>query len=345
VDLTDFDYHLPPGAIADTPAEPRDAARLLVIDRARATLADHRCVDLPALLRAGDLVVVNDSRVIPARLLAVDPGRRRPVELLFIEPVESQRWRTLIRPGRRTTAGTTLVVGGEIGPRVRVIAVEPDGTRMVESLDLPVSELLETHGLTPLPPYIRRHQKPDAEDRERYQTVYARVPGSVAAPTAGLHLSTTLLDQLRGRGVEIHALTLHVGPATFQPLRVARVEDHVVPPERVTIPDAVAHAVNAARTTGRRIVAVGTTTTRALEGAAADDGRVRAMDGRVGLFIRPGHRFRVVDALLTNFHLPRSSLLVLVSAFAGRELVLRAYRHAIEAGYRFYSYGDATLIE
>jgi S-adenosylmethionine:tRNA ribosyltransferase-isomerase len=345
VDLADFDYHLPPGRIAETPAEPRDAARLLVIDRARAALADHRCVDLPALLRPGDLVVLNDSRVIPARVLALDPGRRRQVELLFIEPVDPQRWRALVRPGRRTAPGTTLVVGGEVGPRVRVITVEPDGARLVESLDLPVSQLLETHGLTPLPPYIRRHQKPDVEDRERYQTVYARMPGSVAAPTAGLHLSTVLLDELRGRGVEIHALTLHVGPGTFQPLRAPRVEHHVVPPERVTIPDEVARAVNAARAAGRRIVAVGTTTTRALEGAASDDGRVRAMAGRVDLFIRPGHPFRVVDALVTNFHLPRSSLLVLVSAFAGRELVLRAYRHAIDAGYRFYSYGDATLVE
>jgi S-adenosylmethionine:tRNA ribosyltransferase-isomerase len=215
---------------------------------------------------------------------------------------------------------------------------------VIERADGAIADLLAAHGLPPLPPYIARHAKPASEDWERYQTVYARTPGSVAAPTAGLHLSETLLARLRAQGVEIHALTLHVGPATFRPITVEDVEAHVLPPERAIVPAATAVAVNAARAQGRRVVAVGTTVTRTLESAAAEDGRVHALDGMASLYIRPGHRFRVVDALLTNFHLPRSSLLVLVSAFAGRERILGAYRHAVAAGYRFYSYGDATLL-
>jgi S-adenosylmethionine:tRNA ribosyltransferase-isomerase len=208
----------------------------------------------------------------------------------------------------------------------------------------PVRELMERHGLPPLPPYISRHDAPKPEDRERYQTVYAREDGSVAAPTAGLHFTPELLARLAGRGVPVHYLTLHVGPGTFRPIRAGRVEDHRLEAEPIDIPEETAEAVERARREGRRVVAVGTTTTRALEWAAAEDGRVRACTGLADLFIRPGHRFRVVDALVTNFHLPRSSLLVLVSAFAGRDLVLAAYRHAVAARYRLYSYGDAMLI-
>ena len=203
---------------------------------------------------------------------------------------------------------------------------------------------MREHGLPPLPPYIARFATPTPEDRERYQTVYALPPGSVAAPTAGLHFTRRLLSRLGARGIEVHALTLHIGPGTFRPIKTARVEDHALQPERVTLPADVADAVNRARAESRRVIAVGTTTTRALESAAEAGGRVRPLDGAAGLYITPGYRFRVVDALLTNFHLPRSSLLVLVSAFAGRELILKAYAHAIGAGYRFYSYGDATLI-
>lgn len=343
VDVAAFDYELPPEAIAQTPATPRDAARLLVLDRARQALADHLFADLPGLLRPGDCVVVNNSRVIPARVLARDAGGRA-VELLFFEPRAEGRWRALVRPGRRCRAGAPLVVDREPRAHLRIAGVEPDGPRVVERLDGTIEGLLAAHGLPPLPPYITRFVAPTAEDRERYQTVYARPPGSVAAPTAGLHFTQSLLEGLRARGAEIHELTLHVGPGTFQPIKAPRVEAHRLPPERVTIPETVARAVNAARAEGRRVIAVGTTTTRALEGAAAADGTVEPRDGAVDLTIVPGYRFRVVDALLTNFHLPRSSLLVLVAAFAGRELVLKAYEHAIHAGYRFYSYGDATLI-
>jgi S-adenosylmethionine:tRNA ribosyltransferase-isomerase len=236
------------------------------------------------------------------------------------------------------------VSAGEGKACFRIAGVEADGTRLVEPIDGSIAEAIERHGLPPLPPYIAHHGKPGSEDRERYQTVYARTPGSIAAPTAGLHFTPGLLERLRVRGVEVHALTMHVGAATFRPIKTARVEDHVLPSERVEIPESVARAVNAARDEGRRIVAVGTTTTRALESAAGADDTLRATAGRADVFIVPGYRFRVVDALLTNFHLPRSSLLVLVSAFAGRELILEAYRHALTAGYRFYSYGDATLI-
>jgi S-adenosylmethionine:tRNA ribosyltransferase-isomerase len=281
--------------------------------------------------------------VIPARVLA-RTASGAPVELLFLEPETANRWRALVRPGRRCTPGVELRAGGEPGAELRVVAVAADGIRSLEVREGTVAELIEAHGQPPLPPYIARHAKPAAEDWERYQTVYARPPGSVAAPTAGLHFTPALLAALRARGVEVHELTLHVGPATFRPIRARRVEDHRLEPERVSIPAAVAGAVNGAKAEGRRVIAVGTTTTRALEAAVDGDGRLQPREGVADIYITPGHHFRVIDALLTNFHLPRSSLLVLVAAFADRPLILRAYRHALVAGYRFYSYGDATLI-
>jgi S-adenosylmethionine:tRNA ribosyltransferase-isomerase len=342
VDVLDFDYSLPPELIAQKPAVSRDASRLLSVCRQTGTLRHHRFADLPGLLRAGDVLIVNDSRVIAARVLARDAADRE-VELLFVEPVDDGSWRALVRPGKRCPPGAELTVSGAGAPRLRVRSREPDGTRTIEALDGDIAALLDAHGLPPLPPYIEHHATPGPEDRERYQTVYARSPGSVAAPTAGLHFSDETLGALRARGITVEPLTLHVGPATFRPLRGSRVEDHELPPERVVVPERTAAVVNAARAEGRRIIAVGTTTTRALEAVARDDGTLGPFDGRVALFIYPGHRFRIVGALLTNFHLPRSSLLVLVSAFAGRDLVLRAYREAIAERYRFYSYGDASL--
>jgi S-adenosylmethionine:tRNA ribosyltransferase-isomerase len=338
--LEQFDYTLPASAIARRPAAVRDAARLLVIDRAHGSLADHGFAALPDLLRPGDCLVVNDSRVLPARILGHDGGGRA-VEMLFVEPVTEARWRALVRPGRRFRPGALIEAGG--GARLSVAAVADDGVREIERLDGTVDDLMQRHGLPPLPPYIAHFATPAPEDRERYQTVYAGPAGSVAAPTAGLHFSAAMLDALRDRGVEVHALTLHVGPGTFRPIKTADVRDHALAPERVTISRALADAVNAARRDGRRVIAVGTTTTRALEGAVVA-GRVQPRSGTVDLYITPGHAFQVVDALLTNFHLPRSSLLVLVAAFAGLELILEAYAHAVHAGYRFYSYGDATLI-
>ena len=338
--LDDFDYDLPPDLIAQAPAETRDASRLLVLRRATGDLADQSFGDLPALLRRGDCVVVNDSRVIPARVLAEDDAGR-PVELLFAEPVSEHAWRALVRPGRRCRPGGHLRVGGI---RLRVTSADADGARVIACEQGTIAALLEAQGLPPLPPYIARHSKPAPEDWERYQTVYAAVPGSVAAPTAGLHFTTTMLATLRAAGIELHSVTLHVGPATFRPITASTLAAHRLPPERAHLPETTASAIERARSEGRRVVAVGTTTVRVLESAADANRRLRAFDGVADVTIRPGHRFRVVDALVTNFHLPRSSLLLLVAAFAGREHVLRAYRHAVAARYRFYSYGDAMLI-
>jgi S-adenosylmethionine:tRNA ribosyltransferase-isomerase len=342
VDVAEFDYRLPREAIAQEPAVRRDASRLLLVDRGRRAWSDHRFAELPDLLRAGDCLIVNDSRVIPARVIAAEAGTGATVELLFVSEHGPARWDVLGRPARRLRPGVRLIIG-DGAASVRVVERGELGARVVES-DSEILPLLERYGVPPLPPYITHHAKPGPTDWDRYQTVYAASAGSVAAPTAGLHFTPGLLDQLRARGVEIHALTLHVGPATFRPIRVPRVEDHRLPAERVRIAAPVAEAVNRARAEGRRTVAVGTTTTRALEGTVDPAGRVRAWDGPVDLYITPGHRFAVVDAMLTNFHLPRSSLLVLVAAFAGHDLVLDAYRHATDAGYRFYSYGDCMLL-
>jgi S-adenosylmethionine:tRNA ribosyltransferase-isomerase len=339
-----FDYDLPSDLIAQEPAEPRDASRLLMVDRAGGTWRDGHFSDLPSCLRSGDCVVANESRVVPARLLGVlEPGGRE-AEVLMLRPVADDRWDALVRPGRRCRVGASVSVG-DGRARVRVLAEKPDGVRevAVES-PWPVPELLERHGLPPLPPYIARHDAPKPDDRERYQTVYARHAGSVAAPTAGLHFTPELVERVRGVGAELHFLTLHVGVGTFRPLRADRVEAHRIAPEVVDVPDGTADAVNRARSEGRRVVAIGTTTTRALEWAVGAAGRVRSGRGDADLYIYPGHRFRAVDALVTNFHLPRSTLLVLVAAFCGRETTLAAYRHAVEARYRFYSYGDAMLI-
>jgi S-adenosylmethionine:tRNA ribosyltransferase-isomerase len=344
MDLSLFEYQLPSELIAQEPAEPRDASRLLVLDRRRGAWEDRCFGELPALLRPGDCLVANQSRVIPARLLgALEPGGQR-VELLLLRPIAPTRWESLVRPGRHCRPGACVTVAGGAA-RATVVEQRAAGVRVVEiEAPWPVRELLERHGLPPLPPYIARHDAPKPEDRDRYQTVYARHEGSVAAPTAGLHFTPELIRRLEADRIEIHFLTLHVGPATFRPLRGDRVEGHPLEPEPVEIPEATAKDVNRARTEGRRVIAVGTTTARALEWACDGQGRVPPGAGAADLFIYPGHRFRMVDALLTNFHLPRSTLLLLAAAFAGRELILAAYRHAVAARYRFYSYGDAMLI-
>jgi S-adenosylmethionine:tRNA ribosyltransferase-isomerase len=343
MDVSLFEYDLPLDLIAQEPAEPRDASRLLVVDRARGSWIDQRFADLPALLVPGDCLVVNRTKVIPARLLGTLEADGRPVELLLLRPLASARWEALVRPGRRCRAGARVLVGGGTA-RATVVAQADAGLRVVDlEAPWPVRELLERHGLPPLPPYIARHGAPKPEDRERYQTVYASHEGSVAAPTAGLHFTLDLIERLERLGVELHHLTLHVGPGTFRPLRAGRVEAHTMDREEVEIPEQTADAVNRARAEGRRVIAVGTTTTRALEWASAKSRRVQAGRGAADLYIYPGYSFRAIDGLITNFHLPRSTLLVLVSAFCGRELVLAAYRHAVARRYRFYSYGDAML--
>ena len=335
--LAELDYPLPEALIAQAPAPERAAARLLVLDRGGAPLRHAHVGDLPGFLRAGDVLVVNDTRVIPARVSGRRPSGGR-LELLFVAPLgEEGEWEVLVRGTARPGERVHLP-----GGRGEWVAPLGDGRwRLRLALDEPVLAWLERVGEVPLPPYVRR--APTPADRERYQTVYARVPGAVAAPTAGLHLSAELLAAIAAAGVRVATLTLHVGPGTFLPIRTDDLDQHVMAPEPSDIPPATVEAIGAARARGGRVVAVGTTTVRALESAWAE-GAVRAGPGAAALFIRPGHRFRVADALLTNFHLPRSTLLALVAAFAGWDRIRAAYAEAVRLGYRFYSYGDAMLI-
>jgi len=343
MDLALFDYPLPPGRIAQEPVEPRDRARLLLLPRGPGRLRDLTVRDLPELLRPGDCLVVNDTRVLPARLFGRLHGSDREVELLFLRELAPGRWEALARPGRRCRRGTALLLAdGQV--RATVTAEGEAGRReLAVGWPGPAQDLLLRWGLPPLPPYIRRYRKPEGEDWARYQTVYAARDGAVAAPTAGLHFTPALLERLDRQGVELHRITLHVGPGSFRPIRTRGAEAHRLEAEALEVTEATARALTRARGEGRRVIAVGTTTARALESAAAEAG-VAARAGWTGLFIAPGFRFRVIDGLLTNFHLPRSSLLLLVAAFAGRERVLAAYAHAVARGYRFYSYGDAMLI-
>src|SRR5712691_9000361 len=287
MDLSLFDYALPQERIAQEPAEPRDASRLLVLDRGRHRWEDARFSDLPRCLRAGDCVVVNESRVIPARLQGLLEGEDTAVELLMVRALEGMRWEALVRPGRRLQVGARVSLAHGAA-RVTVLDRRDEGIRVVEiDAPWPVRELLERHGLPPLPPYIARHEAPKPDDRERYQTVYARHEGSIAAPTAGLHFTPELIRRLLALGVELHHVTLHVGPGTFRPVRAARIEAHRMDAEEAEIPDATARAVNRARAEGRRVIAVGTTTTRALEWASDASGRVRAGRGAADLYIYP----------------------------------------------------------
>lgn len=332
-----FDYELPEDRIAQQ-ALPRGRSRLLRL-QLEGSCSDHSVSDLPALLQPGDLVVLNDTRVIPARLFArrLETGGR--IEILLLERQTAADWTAFLRPGRRVRAGSVYHLGEGLD-------VEVLGKQSGDKFSLRFSDPIETHldrlGHVPLPPYIRR---PDNQaDRDRYQTVYARVPGAVAAPTAGLHFTEAMLDELRAAGIGVTTLTLHVGPGTFRPVAAKRIEDHLMDAERFELPSVAAQAIAATRSRGGRVVAVGTTVVRALESVArTHEGRIVATAGETDLFITPGFQFQVVDLLLTNFHLPRSTLLMLVCAFSGRETVLSAYRHAIDRGYRFYSYGDAML--
>ena len=359
-----FDYPLPKERIAQEPAARRDEARLFLMDRdpqsatARPDGGGEEADLLPEVpfrrfperLRAGDLIVLNDTRVRPLRLRGRKPSGGA-VELLLLEPLATAgTWRALLSTSKGIRAGTRLGIAAGFDA---VVAGEPEAGRAVVRLEGPEIDVagggdpIEAHGVMPLPPYIRRDAAGDARDaldRERYQTVYAREPGAVAAPTAGLHFTPEMLADLPRRGVEVATLSLHVGPGTFLPVRTEEIEDHAVEPERFDLPDETAAAIAACRARGGRVVAVGTTVTRVLEARAGASGTVEPGSGWCDLFIRPGHRFRAVDALLTNLHLPKSSLLILVAAFAGRERILAAYREAARREARFYSYGDAMFI-
>jgi S-adenosylmethionine:tRNA ribosyltransferase-isomerase len=346
VRTSDFDYDLPPELIAQHPAPRRDESRLLVVDRRGGGVGHRRFADLPELLAPGDLLVLNDTKVFPARTHGIRAATGGSVEVLFLREEAKGRWLALTRSGGKLRSGEELLLcGGDL--RVRIAerrGQEGDVLRLPSGADLPA--LLEERGEVPLPPYIHRDAAADpasAADRERYQTVYARETGAVAAPTAGLHFTPEVFRALDSRGVQRAVLTLHVGPGTFRPVKTEEVGDHRMGAEEYSIGEGAAAVINQARGAGGRVVAVGTTVCRVLESVAQADGSVTAGDGWTDLFIVPPHRFRAVDALLTNFHLPRSTLLMLVSAFAGRDRVLGAYREAVAERYRFYSYGDCCL--
>ncbi len=339
--LDDLDYHLPPELVAQHPAARREDARLLVVERATGALHDSRISEIGEWLNAGDTLVVNDTRVMPARLIAHRPTGGR-VELLIVRPEPDGEWRVLARPAKRAGPGTRLIAGGG-DLTLEVTGVGEDGERVVRVVAGDLRGALEAHGEIPLPPYI--HRPPSSEDRARYQTVFAREDGAVAAPTAGLHFSEALLAALEARDVPRVAVLLHVGPGTFRPVSAEDPREHRMDEEYFEVTAAAAETLRARRTRGGRIVAVGTTSVRALETACdRNAGSLAEARGWTRKFIHPPYRFQAVDALLTNFHLPRTSLLLLVAAIAGEELLKRAYAHAVAGAYRFYSYGDAMLV-
>jgi S-adenosylmethionine:tRNA ribosyltransferase-isomerase len=340
-----YTFHLPEHLIAQQPATPRDASRMLVL---RQGTIEHRVFhDLPEYLRAGDVLVLNETRVIAARVFGTRPTGGH-VELLLLRPTHhgrydpaATRWQALAKPGRRLREGQRVCFG-DLG-EAAVTAVHEDGVRDVEfALNVPFETFLERAGKLPLPPYIHNDS---AEAQERYQTIFAREPGSVAAPTASLHFTERVLDDIRANGVEIVKLVLDVGLGTFRPMQTETLDEHVMHSESFSIPKQTVDAIVRAKNEGRRIIAAGTTVMRALEGSAAKHGRLRAGEDETAIFITPGFQFRIVDAMITNFHLPQSTLLVLVCAFAGYDAIMRAYEDAIARGYRFFSFGDAMFIE
>jgi S-adenosylmethionine:tRNA ribosyltransferase-isomerase len=341
--VKEFDYHLPAELIARYPAPQRDASRLLLLNRASHQVSEDQFRNIAAHLASGDLLVMNDTRVMPARLFGTrDTGGKAEVFLVRRTEDAAERWSCLLRASKKFRDGQLIHLAG--GMKATVCGRADGESWLVEFAGAePFDEWLEREGRIPLPPYLQRED--DADDQERYQTVFSRAPGAVAAPTAGLHFTRELLAELVAKGIRIAYLTLHTGLGTFQPVRVERIEDHRIHTERYSIPAATAEEIRSARTRGNRVVAVGTTTTRTLEYAADGDGNVSAGSGEADIYIVPGYRFKVVDALITNFHLPESTLLMLVSAFAGHEYTLTAYREAVRRGFRFYSYGDAMLIE
>ena len=346
--IDDYNYDLRQELIAQVPATSRDHSRLLFVDRNSVSISDHHFFDLPGLLEPGDILVVNNTRVIPARLLGRKESGGR-VEILVLEhqgtdgPITDVRW-CLLRSSKRPIKGSRLFFEGDVSGIVEALG-EEGLTKIAFYGPLPIDTLLEESGYMPLPPYIKRDDNALSEmDRERYQTIFSQKRGAVAAPTAGLHFTETAIEKLREAGVSLAALTLHVGHGTFRPVRTKDIRKHNLGEEGYIIEQDTAEAVNSAKRDGRRVIAVGTTVVRTLESAAGPTGEIAYGRGKTGLLITPGFRFRVVDGIITNFHLPRSSLLFLVSAFGGYDLIKKAYRWAIEKEYRFYSYGDAILV-
>lgn len=337
--LTDFDYDLPEELIAQKPVEPRNASRLLVLDPKEETVAHHHFYDLKKFLVPGDTLIFNDTRVMPARLIGYRDKTGGKVEVFLLRRIDGNTWETLVKPGKKALPGYKICFGEELACVVqgntdfggRIVKFEYQGI---------FEEILDRLGETPLPPYI--HEK--LEDRERYQTVYSREQGSAAAPTAGLHFTKEQLAELKDMGVNLGFLTLHVGLGTFRPVKEEKIEDHVMHTEYYAVPEETAKLVRDTKAAGHRVIAVGTTSIRTLEAAAVAKNEIYGKSGNTDIFIYPGYDFKIVDAIITNFHLPKSTLIMLISAFAGREFVLKAYKKAVDEKYRFFSFGDAMLI-
>ncbi len=337
--LSDFDYELPEELIAQTPVEPRDASRLMVLDPVEKTITHRHFFELQDFLTPGDTLIFNDTRVIPARLI----GRKEPtgarVEVLLLRRVEGDAWETLVKPGKKALRGATIRFSDELS--CEVTGHTDFGGRLVTFHYQGIfEEILDRLGETPLPPYI--HEK--LEDRERYQTVYSRESGSAAAPTAGLHFTSELLENIKKAGVNLGFLTLHVGLGTFRPVKTEHIEEHVMHSEFYSIGEETAKLIRETKAAGKRVIAVGTTSIRTMESAAVGKNEIYGKSGETSIFIYPGYDFKIVDAVVTNFHLPKSTLIMLISAFAGREFTLKAYREAVKEKYRFFSFGDAMFI-
>ena len=347
--INDFDYELPEELIAQKPADKRDASRLLVVHRETGETEHKHFYDILEYLNEGDCLVLNNSKVLPARLYGIKEGTGAKVEFLLIKRIDGDRWETMVRPGKRLKPGDSVMFSEDPLLKADIIDYGNDGTRIVEfSYDGIFMERLEEIGSMPLPPYIERQS--ENEDRDRYQTVYCREEGSVAAPTAGLHFTEELLEKARAKGVELAYVTLHVGIGTFRPVKCENIEDHSMHFEEYHIDEKTAEIINRAKAEGRRVISVGTTSTRTVESAAyfdeeKDCWQVRSGENSTGIFIYPGYEFRIIDSLITNFHLPKSTLLMLISALYDREKILEVYQEAIRERYRFFSYGDAMFIE
>ena len=340
--ISEFDYDLPEELIAQNPLEKREASKMLVVNRGEKNLRDGRFYYLPRFLKKGDVLILNNTKVFPARLFGESETGAK-VELFLVREIENQTWETLAKPARRLKIGKRISFGENLSAEVLDRTIK---NRIVVKFDTngDFDEILERIGNTPLPPYIKRADGVSDADKSRYQTVFAKQRGAIAAPTAGLHFTPEILDEIKNSGVEISEITLHVGYGTFEPVHVSDLSEHRVMEESGAISAETAQIINQAKSENRRIIAVGTTTTRALESRTDENGRLAAGNFTANLTVTPGYKFKVVNGLLTNFHLPQSSLLVLVSTFAGYDLTMNAYRHAVASGYRFYSYGDCMLI-
>ena len=340
MNISDFDYFLPEKQIAQVPADPRDSSRMMVLSPKTQTIEHRHFYQLDEYLMDGDVLIFNDTRVIPARLIGVRQPTGGKAEVFLLRQLERDRWEVLVKPGKKMRVGSVITFGHELS--CEVFEHTDFGGRIVKfSYEGIFEEILDRLGTMPLPPYIHE----TLEDPERYQTIYSREKGSAAAPTAGLHFTESLMDRLRKKGVHLGFVTLHVGLGTFRPVQVDEIEDHVMHSEFYSIPTETADLIRMVKQEGRRVVAVGTTSIRTLESAAVDHGMIEAKQGWTNIFIYPGYQFKIVDAVITNFHLPKSTLIMLVSAFAGREFTLQAYQTAVEENYRFFSFGDAMLIQ